>query len=211
MKFRQIQTVALTFLLVLLPTLGKSQRAGDGGTPIIVGDGSVHIRCEKAPFDSPGSVGNNWDMTKNKEFHRSGAGKTGQYEKVSLIGRTLNDKDWTTSTPIVDQLVNFATDAKDICKVEVKIGDPPEETITIYDEGVKTGMIITSSLGLAGPYKPTPDNKELARITTNRMTEIDIYTESGKKPTVIKDKAFIEKNCPSKLYLGCGIQIEYNK
>lgn len=210
MKLCQIKTVALTFLLILLPTIGQSHRAGirpDSGTPIIVGDGSVHIRSAGAPFDSPGSAGKNWDMTKPKEYHRSGSGKTGQYGKVSLIGRT--DKDWSSFKTIVPQLVDFNATAKDICKVEVKIDDPTiPETVTILDEGGKKGMVITSSLGLAGSYVPTADGIELVRATTNRITEIDIYTNRSKKP-IVKNKAFIEKNCPSKLYLGCGIAIEY--
>lgn len=210
MKLRQIQTVTLTILLILLPTVGHSHRAGmspDGGTPIIVGDGSVHIISPGAPFDSPGSVGNNWNMTRPNEYHRSGSGKTGQYGKVSLIGRT--GKDWSSFETIVPQLVNFNAEAKDICKVEVKIDDPKiPETVTILDEGGKKGMVVKSSIGLTGPYVPTAGGNELVRATTNRITEIDIYTDSSRKP-IVKDKAFIEKNCPTKPYLGCGIAIEY--
>lgn len=208
-KHCQIQTVTLTFLLVLLPTVGRSQKKINpfqSGTPIIIGDGSVHIRSAMAPFDSPGALGNNWDMTKPKEFHRSGSGKTGQLGIVSLIGR--RGADWSSFDTLVQKLVDFNAEAKDICKVEVKIGDPKDqEKVTIHDEGGKNGMVITSLKGL-DTYKPKDGGIELVSDTTDQITEIDIYTDSSKKPTV-KDKAFIEKNCPIKLYLGCGIQIGY--
>jgi hypothetical protein len=205
MKLCQTQTVALTFLLVLLPAVGQSQRAG---TPIIVGDGSVHIRSEGAPFFDPAD--GNWDKSKKNEFHRKGSGVTGQYGKVSLVG--CQKGDWSKFEIIGQPLVDFNADAKDKCKVVLTIGSPPkpEETVTIEDEKGKQGMVIRSSVGLAGIYAPKDKpGTELVRNTANQITKIDIYTRSTDPPKVL-DEAFIKANCRTK-YSGCGIAIEYSK
>ena len=203
MKLCQIQTAALTLLLVLLPTVGQSQRSG---TPIIVGDGSVHILSTEAPFFDPAD--SNWDKSNKSEFHRKGSGATGLYGKVSLVG--CKNKDWSKSEIIGQPLVDFNADAKDKCKVVLTIGTPAkvEETLTIEDEKGKQGMVIRSSIGLAGKYAPKDkQGTELVRKTANQITKIEIYTGSADPPKVL-DQAFIKANCRTN-HSGCGIQIEY--
>jgi hypothetical protein len=208
MKLCLARTLALAFLLVLLAAVVQSQGI-KSGTPIIVGDGSVHIRSEQAPFDSPGSAGRNWNMTNPKEYHLNAPGKTGQYGNIFLIGRTGSD--WTSYKPIGQPLINLNAEAKDKCKVEVKFGDlPNQKTVTIHDEGNKKGVVIEASPnGLTGAYKPINGGIELVQDTSDQMTEIDIHISSSGQPKKF-DTTFIQKNCPIKLYLGCGILVEHD-
>lgn len=211
-KHCQIQTVTLTFLLVLLPTVGRSQKKINpfqSGTPIIIGDGSVHIRSAGAPFYDPSD--SNWDKSKKNEYHRKNSGAWGI---VSLIGclNGCQNSDWSNSKPI-EQLFDFTDNTKDKCRVVLTITgptDPKTETLTIEDEKGKLGMVITSSLGLTGTYIPKDkQGTELVRKTANTITGIAIYTHIG-DPSVgppqdgAKNLADCRKN-----YAACGVQIGY--
>jgi hypothetical protein len=206
MKLCQIRTVALALLLVLLPTVGQSQRTLSG-TPIIVGDGSVHIISKGAHLPPPGSTNGDWDATHPKELHRRGLGATGKYDTVNLIGCNGNLSNCTIVT--IQQLASFNT-AKDICTVELQIGDSNgvvEETVTVKDEKGKQGMVITSTIGLTGIYTLDSTGTELKRGTDKRIVGIAIGTDSSVKPTPVA-KGIID-NC-KKTYTSCGVQIGYN-
>lgn len=207
MKLCQIQTVALTFLLVLLPTVGQSQRALSG-TPIIVGDGSVHIISEGAHLPPPGSKNGDWDATIPKGAKRIGLGATGKYDTVDLIGCKGNLSNCANVIHI-QQLANCGT-AKDTCTVVLQIGDSSgavEETVTVKDEKGKQGMLITSTIGLTGIYTLDSTGTELKRITDKRIIGIAIGTDSSGKPTPVA-KGIID-NCKN-TYTSCGVQIGYN-
>lgn len=216
MKLCQIQTVALTFLLVLLPTVGQSQKAPispNAGTPIIVGDGSVHIISKDAPFFD--LAHSNWDTSKKNEYHRKGSGATGKYGEVSLIGcKGCKNGDWSNPVTIGQPLFDFNFNKEDKCIVELTITgptDPKTETLTLQDENGKQGMVITSSIGLTGIYAPRDKTgKELFRDTANKITEIVIRTHIGGPPVglPLQEVAKNLKYCRTN-YSSCGVQIEY--
>jgi hypothetical protein len=201
MKLCQILTVALTFLLLLLPAGGQPQK---DGSPIIVGDGSVHIRSEGAHFDST-----NWDMKDPKAYHRKGSGANGQYFEVYLIG--TKSTAWSSSSLIkIEQLHSFAVNNKDRCVVTFTFtGSDPTETVTVKDEKGKRGMVIGSLTGFTG-YAPVDGGAELAHTTANKLTKVEIYNHIG-DPTVVPivNAAKIKTDCRDKGYSGCGIEIDY--
>jgi hypothetical protein len=199
MNIRRVPAMALALSLILLSSYDRSQGQDQRSpTPIIVGDGSIHIKLQGAPFFS-----GQWATTNTKQFRTTdnmlGLGN------VYLVG-TPKHGDWSNPGKI-ETIANFIYGGG---QVIVNVANSNgNETITIVDEHRRRGLIIKSKMGLREHYRPTDKQgtELVSNLGTWQIQRIEIRPRGGAALRTLDEK-YLNANCRAKYAGGCGIMID---
>ncbi len=192
MNIRRVPAMALAVSLLLLSSYGQD---GEPRTPIIVGDGSIHIRFIGSPFDPT-----HW-ITTNKKQYRT-IDNALMFGRVWLVGIPKGG-DWSTPQ-YIEPIANFSYAGG---QVKVTIAGPKgDEVITVADERGNRGVTVKSKMGLREFYKLSDKiGTELINTGDWTIKQIEFLPRRGaaSKPP---DAGYL-RNCRDK-YAGCGIAID---
>jgi hypothetical protein len=199
MKIRRVPAMALAVSLILLSSYSRSQDPPERSpTPIIVGDGSIHIKPVGVPF-----FGVKWVTTNKNQFRTTDNMLV--LGNVDLVG-TLTHGDWSKPV-IIEPIANFIYGGG---QVTLTIANPNrDETITIEDGRNGRGLIVTSRMGFRDYYKPI-DKLGTELISTSgtwQIKGIEIRPRRGAALRTLDEK-YLNANCRAKYVGGCGIRID---
>ncbi len=200
MNILRVPALALAVSLILLSSYGQEQEPGPpehSPTPIIVGDGSIHIRPIGLPFNIK-----NWITTDKKQYRTTDKGLA--LGRVFLVG-VPRKGDWS-KPEIIEPIANLTYSGG---QVKVTIAGPThDETITLADERSYRGLVVKSKMGLRDFYMLIDKlGTELrSKGETWTIRRIEILPRRGRVPIPL-DEAFLKENCRGK-YAGCGISID---
>ncbi len=208
MKFRLNRTIVLGGLLIMASSCTQGGGRTVVKTPIIVGDGSIHIRSEAAPF-----VNTHWDIT-DKNWERIGKGKDGTFGKLILVGYNKGDLGNCKELGEIFDFGNYAGDPK-LHKYHAVVSlsnaaGTVLETITIHNRDSLKGMQIKPDKHLTADFTPMDGSKvELMNGQDLHLLQIDVMIKEKDHAVKTLGKAEIDNMCPRSKYAGCGVMLNY--
>ncbi len=162
-------------------------------TPIIVGDGSIHIRFTGSPFDST-----HW-ITTNKKQYRTTDDEL-MFGRVWLVG-IPKVGDWS-EPQIIEAIANFSYAGG---QVKVTIAAPEgNEVITVSDVRGRTGLVVKSKMGLS-EYTLSELGTELTWAGDWTIKQIEFLPRKSAASKTL-DAEYLTKRRAN--YAGCGVAID---